>query len=131
MKRRCPVCDVVLVRKRYESGRLEDRSTFARRKYCSPGCSRRALGRDKLDPRTVWEMRKTMTLRAIADRFGVTDAAVWYCLERWRKKTARRDVPRPEGRKIPRKPHEPSHDASGIGGAEVRRLLRAMGSQRV
>ena len=38
-ERKCACCGAMLTRKRYKSGRLEDRTVFEKRKFCSQSCA--------------------------------------------------------------------------------------------
>lgn len=56
----CAACGVVLARKRFASGRLEDRGVFLRRRHCSQSCanSRNEVGASAYH----WRARKHRSL---------------------------------------------------------------------
>jgi hypothetical protein len=71
--RSCEWCGTALTRKRFSTGRVEDRSRFLARKFCDTDCQRAA----QIDPETV--NRQTMYSRSRkhakpnCERCGTTD----------------------------------------------------------
>jgi hypothetical protein len=72
-RKNCAWCDKPLTRKRFSTGRLEDRGRFLKRKFCDKECQRNAQVNPTTTNKQTMLARSAKFRKAACERCGVTE----------------------------------------------------------